>query len=91
MEKLNFLKKRQRQLKEQIGQNLDIIIGFVGKSPAMKYHSLTTKVEGKTVSRYVKKELVVKVKKMTKQHLMLRGLIQKLSKVNWEIIQAESK
>lgn len=91
MENLEMLKKRQMQLKEQITQNLDIIIGTVGKSPAMKYHSLTTKVEGKTISKYVRKGLVPKVKKMTRNCQALRGLILKLSKVNWEILIGESK
>lgn len=91
MENLEILKKRQMQLKEQICQNLDIIIGTIGKSPAMKYHSLTTKVEGKTISRYVRKELVPKVKKMTQNNKALRSLIQKLSKINWEILKGELK
>jgi DNA repair exonuclease SbcCD ATPase subunit len=90
MEKLEILKKRQEQLKEQILKNLDIIIGTVGKSPAMKYHNLTTKTEGKTISLYVRKSLVPKVKKMTRNYQALRGLIMKLSKVNWDILTMES-
>jgi hypothetical protein len=57
----------------------------------MMYHSLTTKVEGKTVTRYVRKGLVVKVKKMTNRNKKVRALIQKLSKVNWELLKLESK
>lgn len=91
MKKLEILKKRQIQLKEQICQNLDFIIGTVGKSPAMKYHNLTTKIEGKTVSKYVRKGLVPKVKKMTQDYQALRGLVLKLSKVNWEILIEESQ
>lgn len=91
MKKLEILKKRQIQLKEQICQNLDFIIGTVGKSPAMKYHSLTTKIEGKTVSKYIRKGLVPKVKKMTQNYQALRGLILKSSKVNWEVLIEESQ
>lgn len=91
MENMETLKERQMQLKKQIGQNLDIIIGTVGKSPAMKYHNLTTKNEGKTITRYLRKSLVPKVRKMTQNHQALRKLISKLSEVNWEILIGESK
>ena len=78
-------------LKEQIGKNLDLIVGSVVRSPAMMYHSLTTKVAGKTVTRYVRKGLVPKVKKMTDRHKRVRTLIQKLSNVNWELLKLQSK
>jgi hypothetical protein len=91
MKKVDLLKKRQAMLEEQICNNLDILIGSVVRSPAMMYHSLTTKVDGKTVTRYVRKALVPKVKKMTDRHKRVRILIQKLSKVNWELLKLESK
>ena len=78
-------------LKEQICSNLDIVIGSVVRSPAMMYHSLTTKVGGKTVTRYVRKGLVPRVKTMTERHKKLRSLIQKLSDVNWELLKLESE
>jgi hypothetical protein len=34
---------------------------------------------------------VPKVKKMTDRHKRMRRLIQKLSKVNWELLKLESK
>ena len=91
MKKLNLLKKQQHMLKEQICNNLDLIVGSVVRSPAMMYHSLTTKVDGKTVTRYVRKGLVPQVKKMTDRNKRVRSLIQKLSKVNWELLKLESK
>jgi hypothetical protein len=39
----------------------------------------------------VRKGLVPKVKKMTDRHKRVRVLIQKLSKVNWELLKLESK
>ena len=86
-----MLRKRQAMLKEQISKNLDLLMGSVVRSPAMMYHSLTTKVDGKTVTRYVRKGLVPKVKKMTERHKNVRLLIQKLSKVNWELLKLQSK
>ena len=91
MKRVDLLRKRRASLKEQIYKNLDLLMGTVVRSPAMIYHSLTTKVEGKTVTRYVRKGLVPKVKKMTDQHKRVRLLIQKLSKVNWELLKLESK
>ena len=91
MKRINLLKKRQAMLKEQIGENLDLIIGSVVRSPAMMYHSLTTKVAGKTVTRYIRKGLVPKVKIMTQRHKKVRELIQRLSKANWDLLKLESK
>ena len=85
------LKKQQLLLKKQIYKNLDLIIGSVVRSPAMMYHSLTTKVEGKTVTRYIRKGLVTKVTEMTMRHKEVRKMIQKLSKINWELLKQESK
>lgn len=78
-------------LEEQICDNLDLLVGSVVRSPAMMYHSLTTKIDGKTVTRYVRKGLVPKVKKMTDRHKRIRAMIQQLSKVNWELLKLESK
>jgi len=91
MRRIDLLRKRQVMLKEQISNNLDLLMGTVVRSPAMMYHSLTTKVDRKTVTRYVRKGLVAKVKKMTERHKNVRMLIQKLSKVNWELLKLESK
>jgi len=91
MKRTDLLRKRQSMLKQQICDNLDILVGSVVRSPAMMYHSLTTKVDGKTVTRYVRKGLVPKVKKMTDRHKRVRTLIQQLSKINWELLKLESE
>jgi hypothetical protein len=91
MARIELLKKRRGMLKEQICNNLDLLVGSVGKSPAMKYHNLTTKVGGKTVSKYVRKGLVPKVKKMTLRYHKVYSLILKLSRINWELLKMESK
>jgi hypothetical protein len=92
MEKLEMLKKRQARLKEDITANLDFyLIGTVAKSPAMTGHGLTTKVNGKTVSLYVRKNLANKALEMTKKYNKLWLLLQKLSKINWEILKLENK
>jgi len=91
VKRTDLLRKRQAILKKQICDNLDLLVGSIVRSPAMMYHSLTTKVDGKTVTRYVRKGLVPKVKNMTDRHKRIRAMIQQLSKVNWELLKLESK
>ena len=91
MKKIDLMKKQQDMLKQQICNNLDLLVGSIVRSPAMMYHSLTTKVEGKTVTRYVRKGLVPKVKKMADRNKKVRTLIQKLSNINWELLKLESE
>jgi hypothetical protein len=91
MKRIDQLRKQQALLKKQICSNLDLLVGSVVRSPAMLYHSLTTKVDGKTATKYVRKGLVPKVKKMTNRNKEVRSLMQKLSNVNWELLKLESK
>ena len=77
-------------LKEQISSNLDILVGTVGKSPAMRNHNLTTKQGGKTVSRYVRQGLVPKAKVMTQRYQEVCNLMLELSAVNWELLKLEA-
>ena len=91
MQRVDILKKQRERLKEDIGAYLDsFLIGTVAKSPSMTGHGLTTKVKGKTVSLYVRKGIVRKAEEMTTRYKTLGLLLQKLSKINWEILKAES-
>ena len=60
MKRLDLLKKRQARLREDISADLDFLIGTIARSPSMSGYSLTTKIEGKTVSLYVRKNIVRK-------------------------------
>lgn len=92
MERIEILKKHREQLKAEVVAHLDsFIIGTVAKSPAMSGYGLTTKVKQKTVSLYVRKNMVQQVQEMTRRFGTLWTLIQELSKVNWEILKLESK
>jgi hypothetical protein len=91
MSRIDLLREHQRLLKQQICENLDLLIGSVVRSPAMMYHGLTTKVAGKTVTRYVRKGLVTKVQIMTQRNQKVRALIQQLSNVNWELLKLDSE
>jgi hypothetical protein len=92
MKRIDILKKQQARLKEDIAANLDFfLIGTVAKSPSMTGYGLTTKVKGKTVSLYVRKDIVKKAQEMTVRYRNLWLLMQKLSKVNWEILKLENE
>jgi hypothetical protein len=90
MARLDILKKQQARLSEDIAAMLDsFLIGSVAKSPSMSGHNLTTKVQGKTVTLYVRKEIVPKALEMSGRYKRLWLLMQELSKVNWEILRLE--
>ena len=92
MNRWDILKKRQARLREDVASMLgSFLIGTVGKSPSMTGHSLTTKVKGKTVTLYVRKDLVPKALEMGRRYTRLWTLIQALSKVNWEILNLENR
>lgn len=91
MSRSDILKKRQSRLREDIAAMLDsFLIGTIAKSPSMTGHSLTTKSEGKTVTLYVRKDIVPKALEMSVRYKKLWILIQKLSNVNWEILNLEN-
>lgn len=87
-----LLRKQQARLREDISAMLDsYLIGTVAKSPSMSGHNLTTKVEGKTVTLYVRKDIAPMATEMSVRYKKLWTLVQKLSKVNWELLNVESK
>ena len=92
MKRIDLLKKQQARLREDITAMLDsFLIGSVAKSPSMSGHNLTTKVQGKTVTLYVRKDIVAKAAEMSKRYKRLWNLIQKLSRVNWEILTLDNQ
>jgi hypothetical protein len=44
-------------------------------------------VDQKTVTKYVRRELVPLVRAMTANHLKVRKLLQRLSEANWRLLQ----
>lgn len=92
MTRRDILVKHQTRLREDIAAMLDsYLVGTVAKSPSMTGYNLTTKVEAKTVTLYVRKDIVPKALEMSKRYKKLWALIQKLSKVNWEILKLPNK
>lgn len=92
MSRSALLKKRQSLLHQEITAHLDsFLIGTVAKSPSMSGYNLTTKIKGKTVTLYVRKNLVPKALEMGRRYNKLWALIQELSKINWEILKLEDQ
>jgi hypothetical protein len=92
MARLSLLRKRQALLSQEITAQLDsFLIGTVAKSPSMSGFNLTTKVQGKTVTLYVRKNLVPKALEMGRRYQKLWSLIQQLSRINWEILKLENE
>jgi len=82
-----LLQFRKEQLQRQINQALDLLQGSLHKNPSQRGYHLTTKLDQKTVTRYVRQELVPRVRAMTRNHLTVRKLLQRLSDTNWRLLQ----
>lgn len=92
MDRITLLKKRQLLLRQEIIAHLDsFLIGTIARSPSMSGYSLTTKVKGKTVTFYVRKDLVRKALEMGRRYTKLWSLIQELSRINWEILKLNNE
>ncbi len=81
------LQLRQEQLKRQTTAALDLLQGSLHKNPSQRGYHLTTKVRQKTVTKYVRQDLVPLVRAMTRNHLTVRRLLTRLSEVNWQLLQ----
>ena len=81
------LRFRQEQLQRQIHQTFDLLQGSLHKNPSQRGYHLTTKVNQKTVTKYVRQELVPQVRAMTQNHRKLRRLVQRLADTNWRLLQ----
>jgi hypothetical protein len=79
---------RQEQLQRQINATLDLLQGSLHKNPSQRGYHLTLKVNQKTVTKYVRKDLVPLVRAMTRNHLKVRKLLARLSDVNWRLLQS---
>lgn len=92
MNRIDMLKKRQTRLREDIAAQLaNFLIGTVARSPSMRGHNLTTKLKGKTVTLYVRKDIAAQAIQMSRRYQKLWSLMQKLSRVNWEMLQLENR
>src|SRR5688500_12663333 len=85
--KREMLQLRKNLLLRQIQTCLDLLQGSLHINPSQRGFHLTTKVARKTVTKYVRSELVLKFRVMTRSCLQRRKLLQRLSDVNWRLLQ----
>ena len=85
------LSKRQRDLKKKIITHLDLLMGSVVKSPTQSGFYLTDKLEGKTVTRYLRKSIRREAQSMTGNHRRVRAFLRQLSAVNFEILKRKAE
>jgi len=72
-----------------VRDHLDFLIGSVSnKGFQYPAFNLTTKVEGKTRTRHIPKDMVPLVRRLTARHRKLKLLLQELADVNWQLICA---
>ena len=81
------LEFRRQQLHRQITAALHLLQGSLHQNPSQRGYHLTTKVHQKTVTKYVRRDLVPQVRAMTRNHLIVRQLLGRLSEVNRQLLQ----
>jgi hypothetical protein len=93
MAKTVYELQQQRQLLlDRIAQHGEILIGSIStKGPKRPGFNLTFKLDGVTRSRHIRKEDLEKVRQMTRRYKALKGLIQQLSDLNWQILTRQSE
>jgi hypothetical protein len=81
------LMARRSRLVEQVHDHLDFLVGSVStKGFAYPAFNLTMKIDGKTRSRHIPKDMVPLVRRLTARHRKLKLLLQELATVNWLLI-----
>jgi len=92
MPSIYSLDLRKQRLIQQITDHMDFLIGSIS-TKGFKYpaFNLTTKIEGKTVTRHIPKDMLPLVKRMTNRHRKLKNLLRQLGDANWQILILQSK
>lgn len=87
MKSMDLLCKERDQLRQEIAENLDFLMGSVStKGPKRPGLNLTFKINQVTRTRHIRKEQEVRVKQMTVRWRRLRLLLKRMSDVNWECL-----
>jgi hypothetical protein len=81
------LQQKKQRLVREIASNLDFVIGSVTSQGPRGGYSLTTKELGKSRSKYIRTSMVGEVRRMTRRHQKLKGLLKELADLNWEILK----
>jgi hypothetical protein len=85
------LTQKKERITREIHANLDLLMGSVTSQGLRGGFSLTFKQDGKTRSKYIRTSMVDEVRRMTRRHQKLKGLLKELSDLNWEILKMENQ
>ena len=87
MPSVTTLIARRSRLVEQVHDHLDFLVGSVStKGFSYPAFNLTMKIDGKTRSRHIPKDMLPLVRRLTARHRKLKLLLQELATVNWLLI-----
>lgn len=81
------LEFRRQQIQRQIVAALDLLEGFIYKSPCMRGYHLAHRMGGRRVTKYVRKRLVPQTRAMIQNRQRVEQLLSQLSEVNWRLLQ----
>ena len=85
MKSYEAVEKERERVRQEIVDSLDFLMGSIStKGPKRPGLNLTFKINQVTRTRHIRKEDEMRVRKMTAQWRRLRGLLKKLSDLNWE-------
>ena len=85
MKSYETLQKQHEKVRQVIIDNLDFLMGSVStKGPKRPGLNLTFKIDQVTRTRHIRKDLEPRVTQMTARWRRLRGLLKKLSDLNWQ-------
>jgi hypothetical protein len=87
MPSLLTLESRRQRLTQQVLDHLDFLIGSIS-SKGFKYpaYNLTAKIEGKTKTRHIPKDMLPLVRRLTSRYRKLKSLLRQLDEVNWQLL-----
>lgn len=92
MPSLMTLECRRARLIQQVADHLDFLIGSIS-TKGFKYpaYNLTTKVDGKTKTRHIPKDMLPLVRRLTSRYQQLKSLLRQLDEVNWQLLSQRAK
>lgn len=92
MPSLNTLELRRARLVQQVTDHLDFLVGSIS-TKGFKYpaYNLTAKVDGKTKTRHIPKDMLPLVRRLTGRYRRLKSLLRQLDEVNWQLLRLRSE
>src|SRR5580698_221940 len=92
MPSLQTLECRKQRLTQQVVDHLDFLIGSIS-TKGFKYpaYNLTAKVDGKTKTRHIPKDMLPLVRRLTSRYRKLKSLLRQLDEVNWQLLSLRSQ